>query len=559
MTPPRTQTQVAGSPTENELRAIAYFAIGLGSEGGFGGRDVSHRLSFAGNIRRGVMEPLGNSGFSLGTLQTDLGQHPAVAGELVSSFQSWAREHHPSWVLSSTSEQQLTADLARTGRAISADKGRPPNAEALDRLNAYLQSDEGISFVHARDVAQIDRLISGVAPQLVETTLYQESSTDDQVRLAAVVMKLQNQSGSKWTPRILQGMDQGRLDSVDAVNTAIDTLRRADIRTDYVESGRVHTSHAAEVLVALRNADPRSPLADAWSAVVDDPLVNPTQLDRQPGQPDLPHQYTAVKNLFLQPAQAPRLIAALDAGGAYAWGRPQPENGNPPTAGLYAAGDDLVLWNLEGHGARHIDGAWSAVSRDDLTRARHRNGIVDLFEDAERQTRTLLHVDPTAPVLRPAGTDARRVGVERSEPAAPSLPGISGSPLGSSSHPLLDQARAGVHRLDRDLGRTPDDASERMSASLAALAQARGLTRIDHVVLSAQTDALSAGANVFVIQGDLGDPARRVGHMRTQDAVATPVEASLSQLDVGARQPSPATRASETVQVEREATRMSVG
>ena len=47
--------------------------------------------------------------------------------------------------------------------------------------------------------------------------------------------------------------------------------------------------------------------------------------------------------------------------------------------------------------------------------------------------------------------------------------------------------------------------------------------------------------------------------MRTQDAVATPVEASLSQLDVGARQPSPATRASETVQVEREATRMSVG
>ena len=98
-----------------------------------------------------------------------------------------------------------------------------------------------------------------------------------------------------------------------------------------------------------------------------------------------------------------------------------------------------------------------------------------------------------------------------------------------------------------------------MSASLAALAQARGLTRIDHVVLSAQTDALSAGANVFVIQGDLGDPGRRVGHMRTQDAVATQVEASLSQLDVGARQLSPATRASETVPVEREPTRMSVG
>ena len=503
------------------------------------------------------MEPVGNSGLSIGTLQTDLGQHPPVASELVQQFQAWAREHHPDWELTPGQARQFTSDLARTGRAIKADGYRPPDADLMHRMNAYLVSEDGVAYVHGRDNAQVERLMSGVVPQMRATTLYETSTPDDQARLATALLKLQNQSGSKWTPRILARMDDRTYADVAAVNQAVDSIFSQE--GDYLETGREHAMHAAEVLIALRNADPRSPLADAWSAVVADPLVNPTQLDRQPGQPDLPHQYTAVKNLFLQPAQAPRLIAALDEGGAYAWGRPQPENGNPPTAGLYASGDDLVLWNLEGHGARHVDGAWSAVSRDDLSRARHRNGVVDLFEDAELQTRTLLHVDPTAPVLRPAGTDARRVGVERSEPAAPSLPGISGSPLGSSSHPLLDQARAGVHRLDRDLGRRPDDASGRMSASLAALAQARGLTRIDHVVLSAQTDALSAGANVFVIQGDLGDPARRVGRMRTQDAVATPVEASLSQLDVGARQPSPATRASETVQVEREATRMSVG
>ncbi|OHE83071.1 MAG: hypothetical protein A2579_02965 [Lysobacterales bacterium RIFOXYD1_FULL_69_11] len=558
MTPQQNAIQSPNQLTEHELRAIAYFAIGIGSEGGFGGRDVSHRLSFAGNIRNGVMRPVGNSGYSIGTLQTDLGQHPAVAGELVSAFQLWAHRQQPSWVLSVAAQRQLTADLARTGKAIKDDDGRAPDGEAMEHLNAYLRSEDGVSFVHDRDEAQVDRLITGIARRLQATDLYQQADRDDQVRLAAVVMKLQNQSGDLWTPRLLRSMDDGGLDSVAAVNSAIDTFRKEDIRRDYIESGRVHTSHAAEVLVALRNADPRSPLSDAWRAVVADPLVNPTQLDRQPGQPDLPHQYTAVKNLFLQPAQAPRLIAALDEGGAYAWGRPQSENGNPPTAGLYASGNDLVLWNLEGHGARHVDGAWSAVSRDDLSRARHRNGVVDLFEDAERHTRTLLHVDPAAPVLRPAGTDARRIGVDRGEPAMPSL-STSDAPRASSGHPLLEQARAGVQRLDRDLGRTPDDASERMSASLALLAQSRGLTRIDHVVLSAQTDALARGANVFVIQGHPDDPSSRVGHMRTQDAVAAPVEASLVQLDVGARQSAPAGRASEPVQVEREPARMSVG
>lgn len=48
--------------TDNELRAVAYFAVGVTSEGSIAGRDVSYRLSFAGNVRDGVMEPVGNSG-----------------------------------------------------------------------------------------------------------------------------------------------------------------------------------------------------------------------------------------------------------------------------------------------------------------------------------------------------------------------------------------------------------------------------------------------------------------------------------------------------------------
>ena len=70
--------------TDNELQAAAYFAVGVTSEGSIAGRDVAYRLSFAGNVGAGGrMEPVANSGYSLGTLQIDLGQHPDVALDLL--------------------------------------------------------------------------------------------------------------------------------------------------------------------------------------------------------------------------------------------------------------------------------------------------------------------------------------------------------------------------------------------------------------------------------------------------------------------------------------------
>ena len=83
--------------TDNELQAAAYFAVGVTSEGSIAGRDVAYRLSFAGNVGAGGrMEPVANSGYSLGTLQIDLGQHPDVARDLLDSYQAWAIPTSPS-------------------------------------------------------------------------------------------------------------------------------------------------------------------------------------------------------------------------------------------------------------------------------------------------------------------------------------------------------------------------------------------------------------------------------------------------------------------------------
>jgi len=104
--------------------------------------------------------------------------------------------------------------------------------------------------------------------------------------------------------------------------------------------------------------------------------------------------------------------------------------------------------------------------------------------------------------------------------------------------PLHMQAKAAVHALDQSMGRAPDEVSDRMTASLALLAKQNGLSRIDRVMLSTDSEHARAGENVFVVQGDPGDPAKRLAYMKTQDAVGIPVERSIAQFhELEQRQP----------------------
>ncbi|WP_460759609.1 XVIPCD domain-containing protein [Lysobacter fragariae] len=131
---------------------------------------------------------------------------------------------------------------------------------------------------------------------------------------------------------------------------------------------------------------------------------------------------------------------------------------------------------------------------------------------------------PVPAVAPPAvNQHGRRAATDMQEPASTAWRAMD-------DHPLLLQSQAAVAHLDRSLGRTPDEASACMSASLACLASENGLTRIDHVVLSRQTDAVRQGENVFVVQGRLEDPAHLVAHMKTNTAMQTPVQESVQRL-----------------------------
>lgn len=136
--------------------------------------------------------------------------------------------------------------------------------------------------------------------------------------------------------------------------------------------------------------------------------------------------------------------------------------------------------------------------------------LIESIRKAER-------VDPTSP-LHPQ------------TPMEPANQPSSGSSLSETSRSLHQQAINGVHALDASMNRRPDESSDRMAASLALLARSHGLDRIDHVVLGNPVGPAPGVRNVFVVEGDLSNPAHRRAQMDVHAAVHATVEESIGKL-----------------------------
>lgn len=403
--------------TANELRAAAYFAVGVSSEGSIAGRDLAYRLSFAGNVGAGGrMEPVANSGYSFGTMQVDLGQHPAVARDLLDRYQAWAATQPDRAALGLGRDEydSVLTSLQRTGREVRAAR-----AIDIDRagINRFLASDDGRGFVHELDRAHVDSVtaMDGVRgnrdtalERLLATDLYRNSTGDEQAELAGMFMKLQNQAGQSRWPGLLERVEAGTLASSDAVKTTIDGLLpdRPNGDPDYLQSGADNTLRGIAVLNALRGTNADNPLARAWANVSADPLVGPVAAHRpNAANPHLGFEYDTVRSLFLTPEASRRLIAALDRGGALAEGNPQAQTNGSRQPGFYVSGNDFVHWNRNGQGQAFIDGQWRSIDPDHLTRVRRGDGTTRLMIDEDGRRTTLLQVDPRARDLRAGATD----------------------------------------------------------------------------------------------------------------------------------------------------------
>ncbi|UPG91581.1 peptidoglycan-binding protein [Luteibacter aegosomaticola] len=106
-------------------------------------------------------------------------------------------------------------------------------------------------------------------------------------------------------------------------------------------------------------------------------------------------------------------------------------------------------------------------------------------------------------------------------------PATQGAPrLDDPTHPgnpLYKEALASVQRLDAAQGRTTDQVSRQFAGAVATEAYARGLTHVDHIVLS------DNGAKAYAVQGELNSPFKQLAEVNTQQAVSTPLEQSSQQ------------------------------
>lgn len=424
--------------TEKELQAIAYYAIGVSSEGG----DVAYRLSLAGKTLhesggKVMLEPAGNSGYSIGELQTDLGQRKPVATSLASAFQSWALDNRPDWAMTDRQSSQLAAALSRDGHHIrdpnyTADArkyaaehhlnhsyypdGQLPKAgtdidQALKvRINTYLASDAGKVFVHEHDKAQVDELMRRTAAQLVDAPVYRNAPVDEQAKIFSIVAKAYNQRPALAND-IIDELRHGKITSIAGISEKIGASIKRDPhhpdRPTYMETGRDAALAGAEVFNALRNASKGNPLRTAWDDVMADPLVSPDALGKDPAHPHLANEYAAVKALFVQPAQGAALVNALEIGASYNYGDPA----NPHSRGFYAQGSNLLQWDRDGHGRAYINQQWSEFSRDDITVVHNHDHTLDIQLTRSGAAGNLLHV--TQPAISHSGLQQATAGLLR--------------------------------------------------------------------------------------------------------------------------------------------------
>jgi hypothetical protein len=125
-------------------------------------------------------------------------------------------------------------------------------------------------------------------------------------------------------------------------------------------------------------------------------------------------------------------------------------------------------------------------------------------------------------------------GIQSSPQGNEQLPHVPGR-LDDPNHPdhsFFKQARKHVYRLDRELGRTPDQRSDNLASALTVQARADGLQRIDQIALG--TD----GNRLWAVQ----TPPGRSDHLFDQRtsvptaAVNTSMEQSAAQWPQGMQQ-----------------------
>jgi hypothetical protein len=478
------------NPLDREtFEAIASNAIGRGSEVN---TLPAYRLTHS----------VGLSGWSVGMMQWDFGQpgRQGKAVDLLSGYQQWA-----------PNDRRFTPEQVESLRTRLQTPGQQGNALTNDeraRLNDFLRSDDGRSFVDSLDREQLAYKWRNVGKQLSEIPWLKELSANDPAQAAEIVAmtaKRFNQGEKRGLELVEHLKDSEEITSPDLSDWIDRVSARPPANHAALITGRDNALAAVRVVSALELGDGR--LAQAWREQI-----------HESGNITLTKGFNRDPNVQLfdammrSPGAASRIIDYID-------------NGQPPRAtvitGNSSSREEMSRVELTRDGALTI----SSPNGDTFQMTRegwNRNGIPMQGRQPGREADEPDHME----------------GMGRSRPLTPDHEQ-------HPDHAMLEQIRTHVRGLDQRAGREYDEGSERFSRSLLAASKdnrdmypdragaslaSNALERVDHVVIGKD------GRYAFAVQGDLHDPAHKRAHVDVVEARQTPVEQSDAKLDAANQQ-----------------------
>lgn len=476
----------------NSLAGATYFVVGRGTEGG----PSSYHLSITG-VTSGTSDPnwghadkiIADSGYSLGTIQVDLGKRGTWAlgatdgaalkpGQttyvdgIIDQSSQYAKDHGLTYTGDTS---KLRSDLLTHG---NGEHGRTTlnfiDKDTRNSINAWAGSQDGQKWVHKNiDYPQIKNATQSAMDTLDK---YGKNIPEDRrLETVAILAKTENQipSQMKKFEKVLQ--DGGNYDDVLAkANQIKETYSYYD--------GPKAAALAEQYKNAYKDPEKAAALDRAHTKVGDanfDPSKSGDDAD--------------IKAALKAIGQGGRTHAAAGHGSLK-----DGSHGEKVTA---LQTDLAKLGFTDAHGrALHPDGDFGPGTK----------AAVEKFQRAHGLT--------ADGVAGPKTLDAVQKAAHPPQATHPSP-----ASLADASHPghaIYKQALDGVKVIDAKLGRPSDHMSENLAGSLAVAARKETISRVDRVEMS------DDGRRAYAMQGETNSPFKRVAEVDVATSVAKPLEQS---------------------------------